>query len=108
MVTHRQRILIKAAKRKDIPDDICDWDDLADMLFGFRGMSAKEIQEAFETKHLQPTTLLFDHSGPMMRYTKGALEIDDLNPEISVVWAVGRSALFKLGWNCFVAALLNK
>ena len=42
-------------------------------------------------------TLFCDKTGPLLRYERGALRIEDLNPDIRTSWALNRWQFFKIG-----------
>lgn len=50
--------------------------------------------------------LFFDHTGPLVRYSSGTLEIADLNPDIETRWRLSRWEVFKLGVKAIVAAVI--
>lgn len=50
-------------------------------------------------------TLFWDPTGPLMRYAKGVLRIEDLNPELSTNWRMSRLEMFTLGVRAIIAAL---
>jgi hypothetical protein len=49
--------------------------------------------------------LFFDHSGPLVTYDHGILQIEDLNPSNKITWRVSRVEMWRLGWRCIVASL---
>jgi hypothetical protein len=50
-------------------------------------------------------TLFWHQTGPLLRYVEGALEIEDLNPEIKTRWRMSRAEMFRLGCRCLLAAI---
>lgn len=53
--------------------------------------------------------ILFWHkTGPRLSWERECFKIDDLNPEAHIEWRMSRSELFKLGWQCMLAAMLGK
>ena len=50
-------------------------------------------------------TLFWHETGPLMRYEKGVLHVEDLNPHIETRWAMSRGEMLRMGWRCIVAAL---
>lgn len=51
--------------------------------------------------------LHISYAGPLLRYGKGTLAIDDLNPETHIKWAIGRKAMLGIAWRTFLAALFS-
>ena len=49
--------------------------------------------------------LFFHQSGPMLRYRDGTFEASDLNPEVSMRWAMSRPEMLVLAWRCLVAGV---
>lgn len=49
--------------------------------------------------------IYFNKTGPLMRYRKGSLIIEDLNPVIQTSWAMKRIEMLGIAWRCFRAAL---
>lgn len=50
-------------------------------------------------------TLYWDHTGPLLRYQDGVLEIEDLNPDMKTQWRMSRKEMLILGFRCITAAL---
>ena len=49
--------------------------------------------------------LFMDHSGPLLAYRHGFLDVQDLNPELETRWRMSRWEMFKLGWRCLIASI---
>jgi hypothetical protein len=52
-------------------------------------------------------TLFWDHTGPLLRYNNGLLEIEDLNPQIATHWRMSRVEMFLIGLKFLWAAVLG-
>jgi hypothetical protein len=50
-------------------------------------------------------TLFYDKTGPLVRYSNGTLDIEDLNPETKMRWRMSRGEMLRLGWRCIWSAL---
>lgn len=51
------------------------------------------------------TTLFWDATGPLLRYGRGVLHVEDLNPEMRTHWAMTRWEIFRIGLRCIWAAI---
>lgn len=49
-------------------------------------------------------TLFWHPTGPLVKYSKGMLQIEDLNPEVKTQWRMDRVEMLRLGWHCILAA----
>lgn len=50
-------------------------------------------------------TLFWHSTGPLMRYARGILKIEDLNPQTAMTWRMSRIEMLGLGCRCIIAAL---
>lgn len=50
-------------------------------------------------------TLFWDQTGPLIKYSSGALVIEDLNPENSICFRMSRWELIRLGLWCLLGAI---
>jgi hypothetical protein len=50
-------------------------------------------------------TLFYVPSGPLVRYGKGILQIQNLNPEIKTQWRMSRLEMLSFGMRVLYAAL---
>jgi hypothetical protein len=48
-----------------------------------------------------------DPSGPMIRYERGVLLVEDLNPQIRTQWRMTRMEMLRTAWRFFLAALTS-
>lgn len=51
-------------------------------------------------------TVFFKNSGPMIKYGKDVLLIEDLNPEAKLTWYVSKLEAIHLGLRLILAALI--
>ena len=51
-------------------------------------------------------TLFWDKTGPLMKFSKGILRVEDLNPQVSTKWRMTRFERLKTGVRLIVAAML--
>lgn len=49
-------------------------------------------------------TLYMHHTGPVMLFNGGILEISDLNPSLYTRWRMTRLDMLRLAWRAFLAA----
>lgn len=50
-------------------------------------------------------TLFWLPTGALIQYRHGVLYVENLNPEIRTKWAMSRTEMMRLGWNCIRAAV---
>ena len=50
-------------------------------------------------------TIFWHPTGPLMRYENGALQIEDLNPEIKTQWRMTRMERLRAGFRLMLASL---
>lgn len=50
-------------------------------------------------------TLFWDQTGPKIAYQDGVIEIEDLNPQVSMRWRMSRLEMLRLGWRCILTVL---
>jgi hypothetical protein len=53
----------------------------------------------------QGVTIYSDKTGPLLRYEKDTLCIEDLNPQIKTRWRMSRSEMVRIGLRCIWAAI---
>lgn len=59
-------------------------------------------------RYHEATTLFYEPSGPLVRYGKGVLQIQNLNPEVRTQWRMSRMEMCRFGWRCIVAAIWRR
>ena len=50
-------------------------------------------------------TIFLSRTGPLLRYCDGALDIEDLNPEMKRQWRMSRWEIMVVGLRCLWAAI---
>jgi hypothetical protein len=50
-------------------------------------------------------TIYWDKTGPLLRYEKDTLCIEDLNPQLKVRWRMSRGDMVRIGLRCLWAAI---
>lgn len=52
-------------------------------------------------------TIFWAPEGPLMKYSDGFLQIEDLNPELKTKWRLTRAELLHIGWRFLRAAMMR-
>ena len=56
-----------------------------------------------------PVKAIYWHgTGPLVRYSGGLLQIENLNPEVKTQWRMSRMEMLRFGWRCILAAVLGR
>jgi len=63
------------------------------------------MQSSAGTPKPEGVTIYWHKTGPLIRYEKDMLTIEDLNPQIKTRWGVSRSEMVRIGLRCIGAAI---
>lgn len=61
---------------------------------------------AATTERANSVTIYWHRTGPLMKYTDGVLQIEDLNPQRSMFWRVKRLKMIGIGLRFILAGIV--